>query len=262
MALAITATVLVVGTTTGTAHACSCVALSDQEAFDQADAVFEGTVTGVDTPDGPVVSSLDPSVWRFQVTDVFKGRALARQAVISPSSGASCGLELKEGERYYVFAWLDSVFETEPQPKAGQLAGHLCNGTRSVRDGTLDIDDVRARPPSDPAAREVVVTGLVRWDSASPGRSNEEVVVHFVGAPKTAKGDPCWEGYRARVSEYGDIVTITLRRLRNVPEPGQSVACSDIGALRTLRVQLPSALGDRRLSDGASNEERGLGSGD
>ncbi|MEX2268388.1 MAG: hypothetical protein WEA75_06870 [Acidimicrobiia bacterium] len=257
-ALTLVLTTLVVGPAVRSAHACSCVAQTDSQAFGQADAVFVGRVTGHTVESsGATISSIDPATWTFSVSEVFKGKVAQRQEVVSPSSGASCGLEVAEGHEYLVFAWLDGVFPEESQPGPGQLAASLCNGTRSTDDGPLDVKGARAREPRAEPADDVVVSGLVRIDDARLGDSPRTVVVDFVGAPKAPKSSACWEGYRARVGEESFGVVITIRRLRHTAPPKEPIACPDIGAFRTLKVTLRQPLGDRPVIDGVTGSEFG-----
>ncbi|MGI8791726.1 MAG: hypothetical protein ACR2H3_00850, partial [Acidimicrobiales bacterium] len=57
---------------------------------------------------GDVISSADPERFVFDVQDVFKGEVTSRQTVVTPRSGASCGLEISGPGPYLVFAFADS----------------------------------------------------------------------------------------------------------------------------------------------------------
>ena len=262
LGLAIVATALVVGGGMRAAYACSCaLRTTDQQAFDEADAVFVGRVAKVTAANaGPIVSSTDPATWTFDVTGVFKGNVASHQEVVSVRSGASCGLELTEGKRYIVFAWLDAALRGGPRPGPGQLSGWLCDGTRPAQDRPLDVAGAHSRAPTKrPSARQILVEGLVRWDGARTGlHSDRELVLSFVGgSTNTPKTSSCWEGYRARVQENPIGVSITIRRLRNTnPLAGAKTGCTDVGYARTLHVHLSSALGQRRVFDGATGESR------
>lgn len=118
--------VLAVGSA-GPAGACSCVETSDDEAFAAAAVVFAGVVTGrQDPPPAQVQSSADPATWSFAVSTVYKGDVLEGQQVQSAMSGASCGLELRVGGEYLVFA-----------DRQGPLTGNLCNGTRELANAAV-----------------------------------------------------------------------------------------------------------------------------
>lgn len=254
LGLALAASVVLVSSTARTAHACSCVSPTDQQAFDESDGVFVGRVTKVTiSNDGPIIGSLDPAIWEFDVSKVFKGKVAKDQEVVSARDGASCGLELTEGSEYIVFGWLDTaIFPPDAQPAPGQLSAALCNGTRSTEDGALDVQRARARPPRAKPADNVVVSGLASIDAARLGDEANQVVLEFVGAPRVPKSDACWEGYRARVHEDPTGVVVTIRRLRNAEPPDEPIACTDIGALRTMRLTLREPLGDRSVIDGVT----------
>ena len=250
LGLTLVATTLVVAGAAGPAQACSCAPSTDQQAFDRADAVFVGRVTDRDADDsGPERSTFDPVVWTFEVSKVFKGRVTSDQEIVSPRGGASCGLDLVEGDRYYLFAWLDSSFP-EVELGAGQFAADLCNGTRRVSQESLHVPGVRGHAPSKKPI-DVIANGYAHFDDVSTGASDRELIVTFVGAPKARKSDPCWEGYRARVYESDSAVAITIRRLRDATPSETLVACTDIGAQRTIRVNLQAPLGDRAINDGS-----------
>ena len=111
--------------------ACSCTGGTTQEFFDRADAVFSARLVSREEPRGRLTSSADPALHVFAVDTVFKGTARERQGVVSPVSGATCGLELS-GEGPFV------VFATRSADLGGmrfttladdQYAAFLCGGT-------------------------------------------------------------------------------------------------------------------------------------
>ncbi len=123
------------------AAACSCGEATDAEFYGWADVVFTGELVDYsfdEDPDGDgILSSADPAVWTFTVSEVWKGEAFTTQPVLSPVSGASCGLEIPKTGTFHVFAnhtdpndWLE--FE------AGRLQASLCGGTRAVGTGALE----------------------------------------------------------------------------------------------------------------------------
>jgi hypothetical protein len=134
----------------------------------------------------------------------------------------------------------------------GQLSASLCGGTRPTADGPLAVEGAESRRPRATPVH-LIVNGLVRIDEARVGSAPDEIVLSFVGAPKTPRSDPCWEGYRARTSTYGNDVHVTVRRLWDPTNP-TAVACPDVGAQRTVTVRLREPLGDRRVVDGSSGE--------
>src|SRR5688572_11564441 len=86
------------------AAACSCLGTSDAEALATADVAFSGTLVEVRVPPGETFSSMDPARFIFEVDRVYKGDARARQSVVTPRSGASCGLELSGPGPFLLFA--------------------------------------------------------------------------------------------------------------------------------------------------------------
>lgn len=121
------------------AGACDCSTSDDQAALDAADVVFEGELLEYEPPPpAEIMSSTDPAIWTFGVSEVFKGEATQVQEVVSPVSGASCGLELPhEHATVLVFA--------RHGTDAGTLEAGLCSGTRLGGAGAAFTE--LARPP-------------------------------------------------------------------------------------------------------------------
>lgn len=121
------AAVVVVGIASP-ASACSCAVgpPEDRAAADAlyaaAGAVFTGRLVDRDEPgvglDG-VSSSGDLATVTFAVDTVYKGRVAPRQDVLTPQSGASCGLELNGEGPFLMFA---------EQGADGALRSYLCSG--------------------------------------------------------------------------------------------------------------------------------------
>ena len=103
---------------------------------------------------------------------MFKGSASQTQSVLSPVSGASCGLEITgippgapEG-RFVVFA-NDTVEGDEWNYPGGNLIAHLCGGTRSADEPlALSVD---GQPPEPGQANVVGFTDGPNGDAASGG---------------------------------------------------------------------------------------------
>jgi len=123
--------VIVVGATlaaaAGSACACSCVGLTDAEAFRNSAAVFVGTLREVRGPT-VMLSSADPSRFVFDVESAYKGEVHEVQSVVSSSDGASCGLEIAVGQRTLVFATNEASFSLDQ----GEYESSLCGGTRAL----------------------------------------------------------------------------------------------------------------------------------
>jgi hypothetical protein len=138
--------VLVVGPGAGRAEACSCAAGDDRWAFDRSDAVFAGDLLGTDL-EGPLRSSADPEVFRFEVTAVYKGEVAREQEIVTEESGASCGLEAEVGGTYLVFA---SRRGGMVDPGDGQYYAGLCGGTRTVDAAPVPFDEQALPAPPPP----------------------------------------------------------------------------------------------------------------
>ncbi len=110
--------------------ACSCVGGTTQEFFDRADAVFTARLVSREEPRGRLTSSADPALHVFAVDTVFKGTAHERQGVVSPVSGATCGLELSGDGPFAVFAARSAELGGMRFALADdQYAAFLCGGT-------------------------------------------------------------------------------------------------------------------------------------
>ena len=103
------------------AEACSCVALSPRQLYDQADAVLAGDVLEVaETPRRKTV--------RVRVTRAYKGtfKAGATVSVRLPGgSSASCSLDLVRGGRIVVFG----------RAAEGGISTNLCQGSYQLGPG-------------------------------------------------------------------------------------------------------------------------------
>jgi hypothetical protein len=83
------------------------------------------------------------------------------------------------------------------------------------------------------------------------------LLLTFVGGPPvTDIPDPCAKSYRADVEETGDRVVITIRALpADIPLP-REFFCQAMGYFRTVSAKLDRPLGNRRMIDGATGQER------
>jgi hypothetical protein len=150
------------------AAACSCVAFTDADALGRADAVFVGRVVGYAGPSkSGTWSSTDPALWRFAVSQVYKGDVRAVQDVVSEVSGASCGLEIPKIGEFLVFATVRGS-GIGPDPGAGQLYAGLCGGTRTTSTGLLAPELARAHSPSPAAPLAPLAGGGDETDPVAP----------------------------------------------------------------------------------------------
>jgi hypothetical protein len=134
------------------ASACSCVGGTTQEFLDRADAVFTGRLVSREEP-APMTSSADPALHVFAVDTVVKGTAREQQGVLSPVSGATCGLELVGEGPFVVFATRSTDLGGEPFATLAddQYAAFLCGGTAELTPA-LQADLIALSPP--PASSE------------------------------------------------------------------------------------------------------------
>lgn len=147
--------IVVVGA--GPSFACSCVTAEAAAHVGGATVVVSGTVTDVVPPRSTkVMSSMDPATYIVEVDQVFKGQAGPTVEVLSPNSGASCGLEnVVPGRRYVVFASHQSMEGTDTD----HLWANLCGGTGPATPELLAAVEEATGPPTTAAYEsELAVT--------------------------------------------------------------------------------------------------------
>lgn len=146
------------------ACACSCVAVTDEEAFDGAAAVFTGTL--VDDGTSSFGSPGATRTLEFEVDEVYKGEIAELQGIATSGDGASCGWELPAGEEYLVFATISD----------GQLFASLCGGSRAVEAG----DAFFAQAADAPAPGEADLDESALWPFAAGAVALLAAVAAFV----------------------------------------------------------------------------------
>jgi hypothetical protein len=111
----------------GPSFACSCVMADTAQHVAWADVVVTGTLAEREPPaQTRVMSSMDPATYVVDVDQVYKGEAGSRIEILSPDSGASCGLELvAEHKRYVFFAGHESMEGADQD----HLWANLCGGS-------------------------------------------------------------------------------------------------------------------------------------
>lgn len=123
-------------------YACSCaVSPSPLEALDKSTAVFEGTVVSIKEKFKLMQSSADPVQVTFQVGARWKGEVGERVTVTTAQSGASCGFEFTEGERYIVYAGGE---EAEDTGGTAKLTVSLCSRTAMFSGAEEDLNELGA----------------------------------------------------------------------------------------------------------------------
>ena len=116
--------------------ACSCTWFTDEEAFENADAVFTGTPSEIISPTGDAFSSADPERFVFDVDKAVKGNRFSGQSVVTARDGASCGLEISGPGPFVVFAYTESN-DVITGAADGELYSSLRSGTRALAGGDL-----------------------------------------------------------------------------------------------------------------------------
>jgi hypothetical protein len=137
--------------------ACSCVGGDAADFAGRASVVVSGTVTDVlPPPKQKVMSSMDPATYVVDVDQVFKGEAAPTVEVLSPISGASCGLEnVEPGRRYVVFASHQSMEGNDPD----RLWANLCGGTGPATPKLLAaVQEVTGAPTTAAYGSELAIT--------------------------------------------------------------------------------------------------------
>lgn len=101
----------------GTAHACSCVRISQEEGFKNSEAVFSGTVLGVtlekDLSEAVLGGSVSYKEVRVQVDEVWKGVNDAVVSVGTAQYSASCGYDFEVGGTYLIYARSGEYYGTD-----------------------------------------------------------------------------------------------------------------------------------------------------
>jgi hypothetical protein len=144
--------------TAAPSFACSCAETGTADHVKGADVVMLGVIEDRQGPPlRAVMSSGDPATYTVAVEQVFKGAAPPRTYVLSPDSGASCGLEFIEtGARYVVFA----------DENGAELWASLCGGTAGATPAFVaEVEaatgqPVRPDPELEPAFRPTAAGGL------------------------------------------------------------------------------------------------------
>lgn len=158
-----------------TCAACSCVAMTFEQASEQADVIFVGTVTSRDAaPAGEFGAMLD---YTFEVSEAYKGGPVAQGAVVrTADNSAACGFPFEEGKAYLVMA----------SSSADGLETNLCTGSAALADvPASDIDSLGA--PVAPVGGPPAADGDVASSGWAMGRTGWLwLAVGLVGAAVTA----------------------------------------------------------------------------
>ena len=155
--------------TSETAFACVCRGVQQPPcvAFDDATAVFSGTVTGiVEAPfqEGDILHSLLIS---FSIEHFYKGSSTP-QITVATVTGTDCDFGFEKGEKYFVYAYRDS--------KRNRLVTGVCTRTKKLSYADEDISHVRGLNASNP---KTLLFGGDGWFSSR--LSGAEIIVEGQG---------------------------------------------------------------------------------
>lgn len=119
------------------ASACGCFGVDDFEAFENADTVFTAELIEIRSPKKYLsLGSNSSKRFIFAVDEVFSGNVSSEQSVVTPGSGAACGLEISGPGPFLIFA-TDGASDPDLDTVSGELESGLCGGTRLLSDADL-----------------------------------------------------------------------------------------------------------------------------
>jgi hypothetical protein len=128
------------------ALACSCMMPgTPAQEMDRSVAVFAGRVVSINAPVGIVISSADPVVITFDVSQVWKGPEEATIRLTTARDSASCGYEFTTGQEYIVYAY---------HSEEGLSTG-LCTRTNRLENAADDLAALGQGVVPQPAATEL-----------------------------------------------------------------------------------------------------------
>jgi hypothetical protein len=172
----------------GPAQACSCAGATTAVYAEHADAVFIGRLISREVPEQPITSSADPALHVFAVDTVVKGAVTERQEVLSPVSGASCGLEIFDDGPVAVFATrTPDPYINGDAPSAGdRYFAYLCDGTAPL---TPELEaELTALGPASAPAPVPAAPGPRAAATAAPDDGNGPVAAILVAAAAALLG--------------------------------------------------------------------------
>jgi hypothetical protein len=125
------------------ASACSCSVLTPNDAYAQADAVFEGRVLEVRAPAADAGGHGASRSVRLQVVRAWKGIAGEQIEVATAVGSTACGYDFAADQSYFVYA----------ANRDGKLAVSLCSRTRPMAEAGEDLRRLgMGSTPVDPRA--------------------------------------------------------------------------------------------------------------
>lgn len=130
--------------TPNTAAACSCANISQEEMYENADAVFVGSVISRKEKDGGFKEALHALFGRdkprhytynkidFHVTERWKGVDTNKITIVTALHSASCGFNFKKGEEYLVYAHESPAYDEK-------LSTSICSRTTLLSEASEDL---------------------------------------------------------------------------------------------------------------------------
>lgn len=213
------------------ARACSCVGLGPAEMLESHEAAFIGKV--VSRRGGLLGFN---ATWTFEVTEEVKGNFERTVEISSPSSGASCGFELREGQEAAIFVRVEGK----------RLHSGLCS--------TLDADALRAHLNPQPAVAGratllVAAGGLGRhlWLFDDRGRlanASQDGRGDYLEDTSVCPGGKTLIELWHRKVVVRDMRTLRARRTQRVPGTVGRIWCRDAQGDRVLAARRDNRTGD------------------
>jgi hypothetical protein len=171
---------LMVGASPQRAYACSCMIPGPplQEMANSA-AVFSGRVVHMEAPTGPMISSADPVLVVFDVSEVWKGPEEAQIRLTTARDSASCGYEFMMGEEYLVYAYTQD----------NGLAAGLCTRTMLLANAGEDLAALGEGVVPEPAPPASDDQPLLLWALVGGGFIIGLVLLGFAFLPRRKRVD-------------------------------------------------------------------------
>jgi hypothetical protein len=123
------------------AQACSCLPMSPDEAYANADGVFSGTVQAVNAP-AAGGGGMEPVTVELAVQTLWKGPVPATLTLQTPADSAACGYPFETGTGYLVYAYHEGAIWTT----------NLCTRTAVLTQAGEDLVALGPGTPVAPAA--------------------------------------------------------------------------------------------------------------
>lgn len=185
------ATGLIVGVTAvalpaSAAQACSCGELTIDEAFEQADAAFVGEL--IEIRRSAMTSTDAPTRFIFDVTSVLQGDVYKTQSIVSPASGASCGLDLPMDTAVIVYG-RDDAHDLDGAMLEGEYFSTLCDGNAPLAPASVAfLGGVPPLAGSSPIGADASVVATSPWTGiAALAAAGGLAAVYFIARRRRTK---------------------------------------------------------------------------